>query len=236
VIVGGILNLSDDVLGIFNSLGNNLIGNNLNAEASFAASVFVGTTPQPNAKLDLVGSVSVGTTVIDPKLGPLQNNGGCTDTRAELNGSPAIDGGNNCVNLGTCSTFNPIEPILLTDQRGPGFNRRVDNNSDGMAVVDIGAFEIQMIPTAATASISGRVVDPDGKPIAKADVSITDARGTTKTVTTKGSGAYTINGVIVGRVYVMTAQHKKYTFQSRVVNVNDDLSGQDFIAEQQPRK
>src|SRR4029079_8027631 len=96
VIVGSILNFSDDVLGIFQSEGHNLIGNRLHAEASFAASVFVGLTPMPNAQLGLVGSVSVGTVVIDPKLGPLADNGGCTDTRAIPFESPALDAGDNC--------------------------------------------------------------------------------------------------------------------------------------------
>ena len=40
--------ISSDVLGIFNSLGNNLIGNNLNAEVSFAASAIVMGNPTPN--------------------------------------------------------------------------------------------------------------------------------------------------------------------------------------------
>ncbi|MBI1763870.1 MAG: right-handed parallel beta-helix repeat-containing protein, partial [Acidobacteria bacterium] len=68
----------------------------------------------------------------DPKLGPLQNNGGPTQTMALLPGSPAIDLGDNCVvqNPGCLST------PLTTDQRGAGFPRKVGS------VVDIGAFEV----------------------------------------------------------------------------------------------
>ena len=36
-----------------------------------------------------------GTIVDDPRLGPLQDNGGFTPTHALLNGSPAIDSGSN---------------------------------------------------------------------------------------------------------------------------------------------
>ncbi|HYJ90891.1 MAG TPA: CSLREA domain-containing protein [Pyrinomonadaceae bacterium] len=125
-IVGGVLNLSDDVLGIFNSLGNNLIGNNTNAAVSFEASAFIGTDPQLNAHADLVGSVSITTTVIDPKLGPIINNGGPTNTRALLSGSPAIDHGNSCVFSNTCaSNTNGQNPpfALTTDQRSTGFTR-----------------------------------------------------------------------------------------------------------------
>jgi hypothetical protein len=61
----------------------------------------------------------------NPKLGPLQNNGGPTSTFALLQGSPAIDAGDDTV-LG--------EPFgLITDQRGAA--RQV------FAHVDIGAYE-----------------------------------------------------------------------------------------------
>jgi hypothetical protein len=63
----------------------------------------------------------------NPKLGPLQNNGGPTFSQALLSGSPAIDAGDDSV-LGPPLT-------LTTDQRGPGFPRK-----SGLHV-DIGAFE-----------------------------------------------------------------------------------------------
>jgi hypothetical protein len=63
---------------------------------------------------------------IDPMLGPLQDNGGPTFTHLPSNNSPTIDAG---------------DPTLPTDQRGPGFLRVVNNR------VDIGAVEVQAIPT-----------------------------------------------------------------------------------------
>jgi len=67
-----------DVSGPFNSLGHNLIGN-------------VGSATGFGATGDLIGGN--GTPVINPVLGPLQDNGGSTFTRALLGGSPAIDAG-----------------------------------------------------------------------------------------------------------------------------------------------
>ena len=71
----------------------------------------------------------VGTSVnpIDPKLGSLALNGGPTKTMALLAGSKAIDKGDNAA-------------LPATDQRG--FPRKKDGNGDGVAVVDIGAFEV----------------------------------------------------------------------------------------------
>ncbi|HJW38620.1 MAG TPA: choice-of-anchor Q domain-containing protein, partial [Candidatus Udaeobacter sp.] len=62
----------------------------------------------------------------DPSLGPLQDNGGPTSTHALLPASPAIDAGN--------PNFTP-PPFY--DQRGPGFNRVVNDR------IDKGSFEVQ---------------------------------------------------------------------------------------------
>lgn len=63
----------------------------------------------------------------DPLLGPLQNNGGSTQTHALMAGSPAIDGGNNS----SCSG---------KDQRN--VVRPQDGNGDSLAICDMGAFEL----------------------------------------------------------------------------------------------
>jgi CSLREA domain-containing protein len=74
--------------------------------------------------------------VSNPRLGPLAENGGPTQTHALLSGSPALDAGSNTLagNAG-----------LTTDQRGSGFARVVDGpDADTTATVDIGAFEAQI--------------------------------------------------------------------------------------------
>ena len=99
---------------VFTSNGNNLIGNGDGAD---------GFTDGVNG--DIVGTAA---NPVDPLLGTLQDNGGNTPTIALLTGSRAIDVGSN-----------PLE--LTTDQRGSGFSRTIDGNSDGVAAIDIGAFE-----------------------------------------------------------------------------------------------
>jgi hypothetical protein len=112
--VVGFLLTGADVSGVFTSEGHNLIGDRTGS---------TGLTHGSNGNI-----VGDGVNPIDPKLGALKNNGGPTKTHALLAGSKAIDRGDNSL-------------LPLTDQRGAGFPRVKDGNGDGIAVVDIGAFE-----------------------------------------------------------------------------------------------
>lgn len=92
-----------------------LIGNN---DGTGLAAAPVAISPGFN----LIGASNAP---IDPILGPLQNNGGPTNTRALLVASPAINAGDPA-----------FAPPPNTDQRGSGFNRV----SGGR--IDMGAFEV----------------------------------------------------------------------------------------------
>ena len=202
------------VLGSFNSLGNNLIGSNFGAEVNFAASVFVGTTPQPNANGDVVGNVTVGNQVIDPKLGELQNNGGLTNTRLPQAGSPAIDRGNNCVLTNSCSTAQPF--ALSTEQRGAGYPRLQNSR------VDIGAVE-SPAPTAAGTTVAGRVTQTNRKGIFRAVVVLTDRAGTVRSITTDFAGRFSFEAVDAQQTYILSVQHQEYDFASQVITPSSDL-------------
>jgi hypothetical protein len=111
-----------DGMGGFNSLGHNLIGNTE----------------------DTSGWGSTDLLNVDPKLGPLQDNGGPTMTMALLPGSPAIDAGSNALDVDP-TTGRP----LLFDQRGAGYVRIFNGT------VDIGAYEF--LPVASfTADVAVR--------------------------------------------------------------------------------
>src|SRR5262245_50113698 len=70
----------------------------------------------------------------NPRLGPLQLNGGQTPTHALMSSSPAIDAGTNFTGV-------------TTDQRGTGFPRTFDVPLLSIAGdgTDIGAFEVQSV-------------------------------------------------------------------------------------------
>jgi CSLREA domain-containing protein len=81
--------------------------------------------------------------VTNPGLGGLVDNGGPTRTHRLLPGSPAIDAGDNCVLDNTCIPSPGFS--LSNDQRGTGFARSVNGDFDGVAKVDIGAYEAQSV-------------------------------------------------------------------------------------------
>jgi hypothetical protein len=113
ILASNTANVAPDLDGSLTSLGHNLVGN------TTGGSGFAGS--------DLLN--------LDPKLGPLQNNGGPTQTMALLPGSLAIDAGDN--------TGAPAY-----DQRGPGFLRTVNG------VIDIGAFEVQNSSSSQASSLA----------------------------------------------------------------------------------
>lgn len=92
---------------------SNLIGNADGSEAFGPTTNQLGSTGSP----------------INPRLGPLQDNGGATFTQALLAGSPAIDAG---------------ATALATDQRGVA--RPKDGDGVGGAQADIGSFENEGLP------------------------------------------------------------------------------------------
>ena len=113
-----ITNFGEDVFGTLDETGtNNLIG---------VDRAMGGLTDGING--NIVGTMD---TPADPRLGPLQDNGGKTKTHALLWDSPAIDAGNNLKAVD--ANDNP----LLYDQRGEGFDRIIGGT------VDIGAYEYQ---------------------------------------------------------------------------------------------
>lgn len=118
---------NEDCFGTFNSLGYNLVR---------VVSGCTGFT----ATGDIIG--------VDPRLGPLQNNGGLTLTHALLTTpvfSPAIDTGDPTT--GVCEDL---------DQRG--LTRPQDGDGNTTATCDIGAFEY--FPNCPTITLSPIVLPP----------------------------------------------------------------------------
>jgi CSLREA domain-containing protein len=99
-----------------------------------------------------------------------------------------------------------------------------------------GTFTLNVIgPTAAAASVSGRIAASGGRAISGARVSVTNSSGVTRTVSTNTFGNYQIDNLAVGETYTITVTAKGYAFSPRVVSVMENISGLDFTADSGPR-
>ena len=122
-------NSANDGGGIWSSgtltLSNSIIANSPSGNDCSGSITSLGYNLDSDGTCQLTSTGDMTNT--NPILGPLQNNGGDTYTHALLFGSPAIDAGND-------------NECYLTDQRG--VTRPQDGNGDGLAVCDIGSFEL----------------------------------------------------------------------------------------------
>lgn len=103
--------------------------------------------------------------------------------------------------------------------------------SGGAFVVTSGFWNSQLAPTAASVSVSGRVMNVSGIGVTNATVVCSDAGGNPRTARTNGFGYYRIDDIQVGETYIFHVNSKQYSFPSRVVTVTDELADFDFVAQ-----
>jgi hypothetical protein len=90
------------------------------------------------------------------------------------------------------------------------------------------------VVTAANATISGRVVTAQGFGISRAQITVVNAATSeSKVAITNPFGYFSVGGLEVDNLYVVSVAHKSYRFpvSSRSFMLNDDLTGLVFTAE-----
>lgn len=188
-----------DIAGNIISLGNNLVKSRGTSTGYVASDLPNGT---------------------DPKLGSLKNNGGQTDTRNLLDGSPAIDAGNDCIVLG--------EPCISIgfqyDQRGFGYKRKYGS------AVDIGAIEHQPVRiNPYPVVIGGKLFQPDGRGQSRALITLIERDGTTLSVETDEQGRFKFDGIETGKAYVIRVESPEYSYEPRTIVVTQERDDVNFV-------
>jgi hypothetical protein len=88
------------------------------------------------------------------------------------------------------------------------------------------------VPTAANASVGGRVTGPDGVGVGRAVVTMTDAEGRARTSITNAFGYYSFADVQTGSAYTFVVSAKGFRFGAPVIRtIGDDLTDLNFVLE-----
>lgn len=104
-----------------------------------------------------------------------------------------------------------------------------EQSSQGQYSVNSGFWTSNFAPTAASASISGRVLTFEGRGLRNAEISLTDSQGLTRSTRTSAFGAYSFDGIEPGQIVVIVVNSKRYQYQPQIVSVNENLSSIDFM-------
>ena len=86
-------------------------------------------------------------------------------------------------------------------------------------------------PTAAGVNIGGRILTGDGRGVSRAQVTLTNANGMTRIITSNSFGYYNFDGVAAGQTIIISVTAKRYIFGAQVVSISGDLTGLDFTAQ-----
>ena len=83
-------------------------------------------------------------------------------------------------------------------------------------------------PTAATVTISGRVILPQNIGLTNALVTLTDSRGIARTQRSGNRGVFRFSEVAAGETYVISVSSRRYRFDPQVVNPTQNISDLTF--------
>lgn len=85
------------------------------------------------------------------------------------------------------------------------------------------------VVTAASVSISGRVLTGGGRGLSNASVYLTDTQGNTRTARTSAFGYYRFNDIAAGQTVIISVVSKRYQFAPQVVNVAEEIGDLNFV-------
>jgi hypothetical protein len=125
-------------------------------------------------------------------------------------------------------TAGETTPVTFTDAITQGSTSDAEGNLLRTRFVD----GVVTLPEAASPAfeVSGRVLTPDGRGLRNAVVTLTDSNGVERYVTTSSFGYYQFDDVTSGATYVIGVESKRYSFESRVVQITESLTDVDLQA------
>lgn len=113
-------------------------------------------------------------------------------------------------------------------------NRTLLENGNGNAIAAMtmpGMFTITTSPVVNSVKVSGRILTPDNRGLRGAQIKLTTADGSSKTIMSGTSGNYRFADVQTGQLVTIEVSSKRYKFQPQSVNVFGEISDLNFVAQ-----
>lgn len=137
-------------------------------------------------------------------------------------------------NTPTVGTPSSANSVIGTTAGGGGSMVFAFNSVNSTLVVGRPASRIVSIfdpgLAVSTATVSGRVMQVDGRGVTNAIVTITDGAGLTRQALTDRLGAYRLEDVPTGRSYTLSAAARRFVFAPMTVSLSGNVTNADFHA------
>lgn len=153
-------------------------------------------------------------------------------TNVNLTGEPQIV--TLPLGLGTIAVNEQIDDTYLTGGSKTINGLRLNINALGLTGNEIIAARshseivCSLGPSSATVLVAGRVLDHQARGLRGAVVTIIDDMGNSRTVSTNGFGYYFFEDISSGRMYTISAVHRRYSYTTMAINVSDSVTDVDF--------
>ncbi len=175
---------------------------------------------------------------LDPNTLPALTNGTHTGLVYDISTSAVFTGNVDiCFNLPAFTLSTDFAQLRVLHLENNVWENRTTTSDFGTRtlcgnVSSLSPFAIaQFAPTAAAVTISGRVMTQTGRGVPGANVQVTDQAGNIRIARTNQFGYYTFNNMEAGQILIFNVYNKQYQFETRVVNIDGNLSGLNFVAE-----
>ena len=169
------------------------------------------------------------TITVTTGLPSLSGNGGSATLSASTPGQNVVFSSDFLNFGGTTSRNFGISLSGASTALALGANNFLSN----IAFNGTGTFASNPVPTtnvvtAAAVTIGGRVLTPTGRGLRNAQVTLTEADGTTRTILTGNAGSFSFNDVTIPQTIIVSVRSKSYRFTPQIISPDADFTGLDF--------
>lgn len=132
---------------------------------------------------------------------------------------------------GTAALTVVVTPLAIGTLTSSGSNVIVDpdNHFGEASEFNNTAQTIQTSVIAASVTVGGKVLTPDGRGLRSVTVSMTDSQNNVRTATTSSFGFFSFDNVTSGSTYTFKVQSRSFRFSTQTVLISGALVLPDFV-------